>query len=333
MVPARTVEGRKALLPVPEDEPVGVTNHDEQVVFALPQKTPSSSVTCPSRNNSFQWQARGVDAHIARILAAHTGNLRSGCYVLDEGDQDDVPFDERVGPIDFLANGTAHLYMEAFYWIPDLVDQVFRQPVDFLYPHYFDDFCLALRSTGPQTTRIYNAFSLSVWIATGTFFLLFATMLKFVLKATCSQAILETAQIFLSSSFSNRRPRHMMVWGTLLSIVMLNSFSAVITSYLTIPTMGHQLDTLRDVMDHVDVVYNREDGEFDLEILFASVDEDALRLYDLTIPGSDWEEIRSGYAAILDIKSVLERNRRATRHFYGIELHIAHQCIWTPAYK
>ncbi|KAK7862352.1 hypothetical protein R5R35_006925 [Gryllus longicercus] len=97
--------------------------------------------------------------------------------------------------------------------------------------------------------------------------------------------------------------------------------------------MGHQLGTLRDVMDHVDVVYNREDGEFDLEILFASVDEDALRLYDLTIPGSDWEEIHSGYAAILDIKTVLERNRRASLHFYGIELHIAHQCIWTPAYK
>ncbi|GLH14908.1 Uncharacterized protein GBIM_19334, partial [Gryllus bimaculatus] len=164
--------------------------------------------------------------------------------------------------------------MEALYWDPDLVYKV-----EYLYPHLQDDLGLAMRSPESLTPTIYKAFSSSVWALTGISLLLFATMLKFVLQATCSQAVLETAQIFLSGSFSSRRPRHMMVWGTLLSIVMLNSFSGVFTGFLTVPEMGPQMDTLQEVLDSVQKVYPTIDA-FDEKVLLQSGDEVFLQLFD-----------------------------------------------------
>ncbi|KAK7862354.1 hypothetical protein R5R35_006927 [Gryllus longicercus] len=191
------VNGPRALLPTPEGELPGVRDNDEQVVFAMGQ-TPTSHTTCPSFKNSFQWQARGRDAVIARILAEHTGHLLLGCHIIPGNPH-------RISPAVFLLNATAHVYMEALYWDPALVYKV-----EYLYPHLQDDVGLAMRSPDSLTPTIYKAFSSSVWALTGISLLLFATMLKFVLQATCSQAALETTQIFLSGSFSSRRPRHMM---------------------------------------------------------------------------------------------------------------------------
>ncbi|GLG98762.1 Protein of unknown function [Gryllus bimaculatus] len=132
--------------------------------------------------------------------------------------------------------------------------------------------------------------------------------MRFVCKLSFGHAALLVTETFLTGSFC-RRHRWLRVFGAVFSLVVLNSFSGVFTSFLAAPKRGPEIETLKEA----DAAYRRIYARGHIQGTFKSFmgsQDDLLRIGAKLSGGTfDWdliEELKAGTSAFMDTDIAFE---------------------------